>query len=536
MQHIHLTLSILISMSLLACGSDAQNNAATAAKQTSVESAQETAIATQHGADSEQSIAPAPENGGNETGAAALPSSLSLVRNTWTGDFDGMVERRVLRVLTVYGAGRYYLDNGEDKGIVAEMMERFENAINEHLERGHVRVHVVVIPVARDQLVPALLEGKGDIISAGLSITPERLTEIDFSIPSSKPLSEILVTGPDAKPLQGIDDLAGQTIYVRLSSSYRMSVDTLNERLLAEGKQPVIIEPMSELLEDDDLIEMVNAGLLPWAIVDDYKTELWEGVFTNLTVRNDIVFREGGRIAWAFRKDSPMLTEAVNKFLRKNREGTLMGNMLRNRYVRDFDWAANALDSEDYARFENLESIFRIYGEQYGIDYLIVAAQGYQESRLDQSVRSGAGAIGVMQLLPSTAADDKVNIDNIHEVEGNIHAGVKYLDYLRDRYFDDPAITPLNQTLLAMAAYNAGPARMINLRAKAEAQGYDPDIWFDNVELIAAKEIGRETVQYVANIYKYYLSYRMVAMQTLKRQAAREAAGINERSASDVQD
>jgi membrane-bound lytic murein transglycosylase MltF len=200
--------------------------------------------------------------------------------------------------------------------------------------------------------------------------------------------------------------------------------------------------------------------------------------------------------------------------------------VLRNRYIRDFDWAANALDAEDYKRFSDLEEIFRKYGEQYGVDYTLAAAQGYQESRLDQSVRSGAGAVGVMQLLPSTADDPNVNVQDIREVEANIHAGIKYLDYLKSRYFDDPEIDDLNKTLLALAAYNAGPSRMINLRSKAEKAGYNPNLWFDNVEVIAAQEIGRETVQYVANIYKYYLSYRMVAMQQLQHQAARERVGI----------
>jgi len=524
MKYIRLILSTMLCCALLACGSDTQDNpaAATAASEEAAQNIAVVAPSTEtEDLKAEAEVAATPKD------KAELPSSLSLIRNQSVDDLDGMLERRVIRVLTVYGAGRYYLDNGEEKGIVAEVMGRFEDAVNDRLNRDHVRVHVIIIPVARDQLIPALLAGKGDIISAGLSITPERLTEVDFSTPSSKPLSEVLVTGPSAPPLNTIDDLSGQTIRVRLSSSYRMSLESLNKRLVAQEKAPVTIEPMSELLEDEDLIEMVNAGLLPWAIVDEYKTQLWDEVFTNLTVRSDIVFRKGGQIAWAFRKDSPKLASAVNAFLRKNREGTLIGNIMRNRYIRDFDWAANALGRDDYARFEKLESIFRTYGEQYGVEYLLAAAQGYQESRLDQSVRSGAGAVGVMQLLPSTASDDKVDIDNIHEVDANIHAGIKYLDYLRERYFDDPEIDQLNQTLLALAAYNAGPARMINLRAKAEAQGYNPNLWFDNVELIAAKEIGRETVQYVANIFKYYLSYRMVAMQALKHQAAREAAGID---------
>jgi membrane-bound lytic murein transglycosylase MltF len=360
-----------------------------------------------------------------------------------------------------------------------------------------------------------------------MTITEARREGVDFSIPASKPLNEILVTGPAAPPLASLDDLAGRTLYLRESSSYHESAEILSAKLVARGLKPIRIKAMPEALEDDDLIEMVNAGLLPWAVVDNYKPQLWKGVFTDLTVRNDLVFREGGRTGWVMRKNSPLLMEAVNSFLRKNRQGTLFGNILFNRYVRDFDWAANALGQEDYQRFNDLQDIFRRYGEAYGIEYLFAAAQGYQESRLNQDVRSAAGAIGVMQLLPSTAADPNVGIPDIQDVEANIHAGIKYMDYLRDRYFSDPDITPLNQALLALGAYNAGPARMIRMRRMAAEQGYDPNKWFDNVELIAAREIGRETVQYVANIYRYYLTYRMIAMQELVREEAREAVGIS---------
>ncbi|MDH3992107.1 MAG: transporter substrate-binding domain-containing protein [Gammaproteobacteria bacterium] len=454
-----------------------------------------------------------------------LPESYDVIRE-WIGDLDGMEKRRVIRVLTVYSVGRYYVDGAVEKGLVRESAQIFEEFINKRFKRKHARIHVVVIPVARNQLIPALLEGRGDIIDASLSITPEREDVLGFSIPASKPLSEVLVTGPAAPKLDSIDDLSGQTLFVRRSSSYRESVEELNKRFHMEGKAPVIIKPVSELLEDDDLIEMVNAGLLPWAVVDDYKIQWWDDVFTNLEVRDDIVFRSGGRMAWAFRKGSPKLEKAVNDFLKKNREGTLVGNVLKNRYIRDFDWASNALERDNYTRFEKLESIFQKYGKQYGIEYLMVAAQGYQESRLDQSARSRAGAIGIMQIKASTAGDKNVNIKNIHEVDANIHAGVKYLDFLRTRYFDEPGIDPLNQTLLALAAYNVGPSRMINLRNKATKMGYDRNVWFDNVELAAAKHVGREPVQYVANIYKYYLAYLLSAEQVLQRKTARERAGI----------
>ncbi|WOJ92275.1 lytic transglycosylase F [Congregibacter variabilis] len=446
----------------------------------------------------------------------------------WTGDLDVMEEHRVVRILTVYGPGRFHLEEGRGVGIVAEMATRLEEHLNANQDRKHIKVFTLVIPMARDQLIPALLDGRGDIISAGLTITPEREELVDFSIPASKPLNEILVTGPSAPKIDRLEDLSGQTVYLRESSSYRESVEALNTRLEAQGLPLVEIEAMPGSLEDDDLIEMVNAGLIPWAVVDDYKPQMWEGVFTDLRVRDDLVFRKGGRTAWAMRKDSPLLKASVDAFLKKNRAGTLYGNILINRYVRDFDWAANALGDEDYQRFNDLQHLFQKYGELYEMEYLFAAAQGYQESRLDQSVRSHAGAVGVMQLLPTTASDKSVGIPDIHEVEPNIHAGIKYMDYLRDRYFNDPDVTELNQALLALGAYNAGPSRMIRLRAKAKERGYDPNVWFDNVELIAAEDIGRETVQYVSNIYRYYLTYRMVAKQELKRAEARRAIGISD--------
>jgi len=440
----------------------------------------------------------------------------------WTGDLDGMEERRVIRILTVYGLGRYFVDSGREKGITYELFKMFEDEINKRLKKQHIRIHIIFIPVARDELVPGLLAGRGDIAAAGLTITPERDELIDFTDPASRPLSEVLVTGQAAPAISSIDDLAGREMYVRASSSYRSSLDELNQKFREEGKKEVKILDVSEFLEDEDILEMVNSGALEWAVVDDYKARIWAGVFKNLTVRDDIVFRSGGQLAFAIREDSPQLMATLNNFLKSHRQGTLKGNILINRYIKDFDWTQNAMGAEDYERFMEVVGIFEKYGDQYGFDYLIVTAQGYQESQLKQSARSRSGAVGIMQLLPSTAADPNVGIPNISGIEDNIHAGVRYLDFIRNRYFNDPEMDDLNKTLFALAAYNAGPARIARLRNKAEQQGYDPNKWFNNVEMIAAKEIGRETVQYVTNILKYYVVYRLSLIRVLQRQEARE--------------
>jgi membrane-bound lytic murein transglycosylase MltF len=449
--------------------------------------------------------------------------------NQWTGDLDVMVQKRMVRVLTVYGLGRYFVEDGQEKGITYELFKLLEDALNKRYQKKHIRIHVVFIPVARDELIPALIEGRGDIAAAGLTMTRERDELIDFTDPVTRELSEILVTGPGAPAIESIEDLSGREVYVRASSSYRSSLDTVNSRFVGMGLEPVGIREISEFLEDEDLLEMVNSGALEWAIVDDYKARNWTGAFENLVVREDIVFRSGGQIAFAIREESPQLLAFLNEFVKGHRQGTLKGNILINRWFRDFDWTKNALGADDYERFLNVVNIFEKYGDQYGIDYLIVTAQGYQESRLNQSARSRAGAIGIMQLLPSTAADRNVGIPDITDAEANIHAGVRYLNFIRDRYFRDSGMDAFNQTLFALAAYNAGPARVAKLRNKAEQQGYDPNLWFDNVEIIAAREIGRETVQYVSNIVKYYVVYRLSIIRTLQRAEDRKLHGVGQK-------
>ena len=155
---------------------------------------------------------------------------------------------------------------------------------------------------------------------------------------------------------------------------------------------------------------------------------------------------------------------------------------------------------------------FKKYADEDGFDWRLIVAQAYQESQLDQSVISPAGAVGVMQIKPSTAAGDPINIQDVDkDLENNIRAGTKYLDYITKRYFSDAKMTSTDRALFAFASYNAGPAKIAKLRETAKLEGLDPDKWFGNVELVAAREIGTETVTYVSNIYKYYIGYKIAS-------------------------
>lgn len=430
---------------------------------------------------------------------------------SWTGDLDGMIEREFIRALVVYNKTQYFIDRGTQRGVTYEGLREFETWLNQKLGRGTLKVDLVILPVERDELIPALVAGLGDLAAANLTITDERREDVEFSEPLLSDISEVVVTGPAAPPLADLDGLAGLTVHLRRSSSYWESIEKLNAELAARGLQPVVLDAAEEYLEDEDLLEMVNAGMLPLTVVDSHKAAFWARVFDSIVVREDLAVRTGGEIAWAFRKGSPKLAEMVNGFVRDHRKGTLFGNVVLKRYLDDVEWVRNLDADNSDDRLEETITFFDTYGERYGFDPLLLAALGYQESHLDQTKRSKAGAVGVMQIKPTTAADPNVGIDDVENLENNIHAGTKYLAFLRDRYFSEPEIADNDRDFLTLAAYNAGPARVRKLRAEAAEQGLDPNVWYRNVEVVAARRVGIETVRYVSNITKYWIAYRLVA-------------------------
>jgi len=469
-------------------------------------------------ADQTGEVEPAPE-------PEPLPQGLAPVVTAWTGDLDGMVKRRMVRVLTVHSPVLYFVDRGRELGLTYEYAKAFETHLNENLGTGQVKVHVILVPVARDELIPRLLAGQGDIAAATLTITPERLRQVDFSDPFGTGVSEILVTGPGTPDLASLEGLSGMEVHVRASSSYAEHLKALNQRFAAGGKAPVEIVPADEVLEDGDILEMVAAGLVPATIVDSFMVDLWAQVFTALKPHPGVAVATGGDIGWAFRKDSPRLAEALNAFVKTQKQGTLPGNVLLKKYLGSTKWVKNARSEEDIARFRSMIDLFRKYSDRYQFDWLLMAAQGYQESGLDQSKRSPVGAIGVMQVMPATAQDKAVNIPDIEKLESNIHAGIKYNRWVVDNFYADEAMRPVERQLFAFASYNAGPGRVARLRKEAAEQGLDANRWFNHVELVAAKRIGRETVQYVANIFKYYLAYQLVMQQAERQRKATRTSG-----------
>jgi len=382
---------------------------------------------------------------------------------------------------------------------------------------------VFLIPTTRERLLAGLAEGRGDIAAGNLTATEERLKLVDFAAPTdSKPVRELIVTGPASPSLATLDDLSGKTVHVRKTSSYYESVAALNARLKADGKAPLKVVELPDALEDEDALEMLAAGLLALAVVDDWKARLWAQILPKIKVREDLVLRAEGHTGWAFRKDSPKLAGVLNDFyrgvLKKQRliESRLANNEKRVKRIR------NNTAGAEWKRFEATVRLFEKYGARYHFDPLMLTAQGYQESRLRQDARSHVGAIGVMQIMPDTGKD--LRVGDIHEIEPNIHGGAKYMDQLMTRYFPDANFSDQDRTLFAFASYNAGPGAISRMRKDAAKRGLDPDKWFDNVEVVVARRIGLETTTYVRNIFKYYVAYKLALDAQEAARKAREQA------------
>jgi membrane-bound lytic murein transglycosylase MltF len=452
--------------------------------------------------------------------APAKPSgSMSTEVRDWTGDWDGVLKRRTLRVLVVPNKTFYYVEKGVQRGITYDTFRLFEEETNKKLKTKALKFHVVFIPVQRDEILPALARGKGDVAVANLTVTQAREKLVDFTSPTVSNVSELVLSGPKSPAIASVDDLSGREVFVRKSSSYREHLEELNTRLAKSGKAPVKLRDASENLEDEDLMEMLDAGLIDFMVMDSHKAAFWSKVYRKVKVNEGIAVASGGNVAWAIREGSPGLKAELDAFIGRHRDAAF-GRSVVKRYMNDPRRLKAATDDAEMRNYRQVVELFRKYGGKYEMDYLLMMAQGYQESRLDHSAKSPVGALGVMQVMPATGKD--LAVGDITQIEPNIHAGVKYMRFMLNTYYANEPMTDLDKALFTFASYNCGPGRMKSLRAEAAKRGLDPNRWFKHVELVTADKIGAETVTYVSNIYKYYMAYKLVEEQEAERARAKD--------------
>jgi membrane-bound lytic murein transglycosylase MltF len=436
---------------------------------------------------------------GSET-ASTTGTQATTESKGWTGDFDGMLERRNIRVLAPYSRSLYFVENGKAHGLTAELAQDFETYLNsKHAsELGGKPITVTLVPTTRDKLLSELVAGTGDIAGGNLTATPSRMQTADFVAPTSQaPANEVLVSGPGAAPVMTTDDLSGKKVHVRKSSSYFESLNSLNDQLRVGNKPPVQIVPMPDALEDEDVLDMLNAGLFDYTIVDSWKAKLWAVTLPKIKVHDNVVLRTGGTIGWAIRKDSPKLHDELQGFYNVASKQGLIEARLAN-YRKALTEASKAHTGAD--RFGQTLTLFRKYGKRYPFDPLMLAAQGFTESDAGQT-----GAHDASAAAPKAAPVDGANL------EKNVQAGTKYVDQMMAKYFPDAKFSETDKTLFTFASYKAGPEAIAQARTEAASRGLDPNQWFNNVELVAAEKLGTETAVYVRNIYKYDVASELIA-------------------------
>jgi membrane-bound lytic murein transglycosylase MltF len=449
----------------------------------------------------------------------AATTTIPVTGQIFKGDFNEMKKRRAIRAGVAYNRTHYFIDKGVQRGLSYEALKLFEDYINTGVKSAQEKVHVIFVPMSRDEMAPALLEGRVDLLAANVTVTPERRKIADFSDPVRSDVSEIVVSGPGAAPIATKADLGGKEVFVRKDSIYHENLVSLNSRLKAQGLAEVKFKFAPATLEDDDILEMVNAGIVKYTVVDNFLAEFWAQVFKGITLHPNIALTTNGEIAVAMRPNSPELKAVANAFIKKIGAGSMNGNMLTKRYLSSTKFVKNSSSEAELKRFQQIVEFFRKYGGQYKVDFLLMAAQGFQESGLDQNVKSPVGAIGVMQVMPATGKE--LAVGDITQVEANINAGVKYMRFMMDTYYKDDPMDDLNKGLMTFASYNAGPNRIRTLRAETKKRGLNPNLWFNNVEQVVSEKIGRETVTYVANIYKYYVAYTLALETMQERKAAK---------------
>jgi membrane-bound lytic murein transglycosylase MltF len=437
------------------------------------------------------------------------------ISDVYTTTLAGVLERRYLRVVTSKNSFDFFIHDGKRGGYQYELVKAFTRHLNRKYVKGRKEVPIQfdLLPVADDQLIPMLLAGRGDMIASRMTITPERQEQVLFSVPYRE-VDELVVTHGLTGDHRFLHDLAGQRVSVRRSSSYYTSLQALNEQLESEGKERIHIDTVDEELGTEAILAMVAKRALDFSVADSIVAETAVAVWPELRILTGMEVRKGGQLAWATTHAAQDLATEMNAFLPRYRHGSLLGNVAVQKYFEPDHSLHARIDGERTAPLSPYDDLLRLHAERYDFDWRLMAALAYQESRFNPLASNRSGAVGFFQIKPMTAREPYIGIPDVkgpENVENNIHAGIKYLAWIKQRYFDSiPEMSEDDRMRMAMAAYNAGPRTLINARNRAVKMGLDPMLWFRNVEIALLTMRKTEPVKYVSEINQRYVSYQML--------------------------
>ncbi len=432
-------------------------------------------------------------------------------------DLEGIKKRGVLRVLTRNNPVTYFLYKGRQFGFDHELAKLIADDLGVRLD--------MVVPPSRAQLIPWLLQGKGDMIAASMTITDERKKKVQFTEPYFY-VNEMVVKKKGAPKPTNLEELKAQKVHVRKSSNYYNTLRGL-------GVRSVVYAP--EAIETEALIGQVADAKIPLTVADThildlelaYGTEVEPAFSLTKIDEAEMAKRRKGdmgakRIAFAVRPQSKAFKAYLDKWVKKNYRG-LKYNILKARYFKNKRKFARFKEkrSGKSGQISPYDALIKKYSIRYGLDWRLMAAQAYVESHFDPKAKSWVGALGLFQVMPRTGAS--MGFHNLQDPETGIHAGIKYMSRLISRF--DPALPFKQRVRMALAAYNAGLGHVHDARRLAVQKGWDRDRWFQNVEkamlLLAKPEYakkarhgycrGGEPVKYVSHIQSIYEAYLKVA-------------------------
>lgn len=436
-------------------------------------------------------------------------------REDYTDDLPGLKERGRLRMLTRNNPLTYFIHRGRQVGFEYELIKGFA-------ARHELRLDIV-IPDSHADLLTYLNEGKGDLVAAAMTITAPRQELAAFSRPYNE-VDELVVVRADQDSITALGDLAGRTLHVRRSSSFYTTLEALQDSI---GLKVVAV---SDTVETEEILAGVEEGLYDITLSDSNLLDVEIAYGRRLKAAFSI---KPTVLGWAVRKGNPELLAALDRYVQEERGGLLF-NMMKKRYFKNKRTIAKAKDSlrvDLSGRLSPFDDLVKKHARRYNQDWRLIMAQMYQESKFDPKATSWVGALGLMQIMPETGRE--LGFADLRDPEQNIHAGVKYMHQLVERF--DPALPMEERVRLALASYNVGYGHVLDARQLAREKGWNPDKWFGHVEramkLLAKPAYykrarygfcrGGQPVHYVRNVQSMYDAY--VGMLSLARSGSGDA-------------
>ena len=437
------------------------------------------------------------------TATARLAGPLQAGQPSQVRDLAQIRSSQVLRVLVNQSRNSSGQVQGESIGVEYHRLRAFERYLNGHARDGQ-EITLKIIPKAKDQLLGALLRGEGDLMAPGelLDVKPTHAVTPSDPIIERVPLMLVGVKGE--RRYTRLEQLSGRTVALTTGSAAGEALNLINQKLALRKLPPVNIEWVDPTLAVEDVLEMVQAGIYHLTLVEQPIAERWAKLMPKLRFDRKVLVSEPGAMRWYVRRDASMLRASVDRFLTTYTVPADQ-NVAFERVYRRLYRVHYPLARADRQKLEKLRPVLQKHAQQQGMDWLNLAALAFKESTLNPNAKGTGGATGLLQIMPSAA--QRVGVNNIQNVEGNVQAGAKYLAMIRRKFFASPQLNERERMAFVLAAYNMGPERVQAMRAEARRRGLNPNQWFFQVERIAMEQVGMGAVSYVNSVNKYYLAF-----------------------------